>query len=104
MDTILHGLHGLNHIQCYIDDILVAGDDEEHIRNLEEVLACLIKHGIQVKSSKFTFFQDSMEYLGHKITREGFRITTKKVDAVQPAPAPKNQASFLGLLHYDLSS
>ena len=39
MDTILQGL---NHVQCYIDDILVTGaDDEEHLRNLEEVLARL---------------------------------------------------------------
>ena len=101
MDTILQGL---NHVQCYIDDILVTGaDDEEHLRNLEEVLARLMKHGIQVKSSKCTFFQDSVEYLGHKITSEGLHTTTKKVDAIRLAPAPKNQRklrSFLGLLHY----
>ena len=36
MDTILQGL---NHVQCYIDDILVTGDDDgEHFCNLEEVL------------------------------------------------------------------
>ena len=71
--------------------------------NLEEVLVRLRDHGIRVKSSKCTFFQDSMEYLGHKITSEGLHTTTKKVDAVRLAPAPKNQRelrSFLGLLHY----
>ena len=50
-----------------------------------------MKHGIRVKSSKCTFFQDSVEYLGHKITNEGLHTTTKKVDALQLAPAPKNQ-------------
>ena len=62
-----------------------------------------MKHGIRVKSSKCTFFQDSVEYLGHKITSEGLHTTTKKVDAIRLAPAPKNQRelrSFLGLLHY----
>ena len=62
MDTILQGL---SHVQCYIDDIIVTGtDDEEHIRNLEEVLGRLRSHGITVKSSKCSFFQDSVEYLG----------------------------------------
>ena len=101
MDTILQGL---NHVQCYIDDILVTGaDDDEHFHNLEEVLVRLGNHGIRVKSSKCTFFQDSVEYLGHKITSEGLHTTTKKVEAVRLAPAPKNQRelrSFLELLHY----
>ena len=37
------------------------------------------------------------------ITSEGLHTTTKKVDAIQLAPIPKNQQelrSFLGLLHY----
>ena len=84
--------------------IIVTGtDDEEHIHNLEEVLARLKSHGIRVKSSKCLFFQESVEYLGHKITSEGLHTTTKKVDAIQLAPTPKNQQelrSFLGLLHY----
>ena len=101
MDTILQGLH---HEQCYIDDILVTGaDNEVHLRNLEEVLTRLRTQGFRVKSSKCSFFQDSVEYLGHKITSKGLHTTTKKVDAVRLAPPPKNQhelRSFLGLLHY----
>ena len=55
MDTILQGQ---NHVQCYIDDILITGaDDDEHFHNLEEVLVCLRNHGIWVKSSKCTFFK-----------------------------------------------
>ena len=88
MDTVLQGL---SHVQCYIDDILVTGaDDDEHFHNLEEVLVRLRNYGIRVKSSKCSFFQGSVEYLGHKITSEGLHTTTKKVDAVCLAPAPKN--------------
>ena len=100
MDTILQGL---SHVQCCIDDIIVTGtDDEEHIRNLEELLARLRSYGIRVKSSKCSSFQGSVEYLGHN-TSEGLHTTTKKVDAIQLAPTPKNHRelrSFLGLLHY----
>ena len=84
-------LQGLNHVQCYSDDILFTGAhaDDEYFHNLEEVLVHLRSHGIRVKSSKCTIFQDSMEYLGNKITSEGLYTTTKKVDAVRLAPAPK---------------
>ena len=59
MDTILQGL---NHVQCYIDDILVTGaDDDEHSRNLEDVLVHLKNCGIRVKSGKCTLFQGSIE-------------------------------------------
>ena len=57
MDTILQGL---NHIQCYVDDILVTGaDDDEHFHNLEEVLVQLRSHGIWMKSSKCRFLNQA---------------------------------------------
>ena len=44
MDTILQGL---NHEQCYMDDILITGAaDDEHFHNLEEVLVRLRSYGI----------------------------------------------------------
>ena len=49
MDTILQGIP---HVICYIDDLCITGkDDTEHLRNLEEVLLRLAKHGIRVKRS-----------------------------------------------------
>ena len=40
-------LQGLKHVQCYIDDILITGtNEEEHLHNLEEVL----KHLSQLES------------------------------------------------------
>ena len=70
---------------------------------MEEALVRLRNHGIQVKSSKCTFFQDSVEYLEHKITNEELHTTARKVDAVRLVPAPKNQLElrlFLKLLHF----
>ena len=81
MDTILQGL---SYIQCYIDDILVTGvDDEEHLRRLEEVLDRLRQHGIRVKSSKCSFFKNSVEYPCHRTTNTGLQTSSKKVEAVQ---------------------
>ena len=89
MDIILQGIP---HILCYIDDILITGStEEEHMRNLEEVLKRLQCHGVKLKTSKCLFLQDSVEYLGHRVDASGVSTTTKKVEAVKLAPAPKNQ-------------
>ena len=101
MDTILQGIA---HTVCYIDDILVTGvTDEEHLQNLEEVLKRLEHHGVKVNQEKCNFLQESVEYLGHRIDAEGIHTTTKKVEAIDKAPRPRNQQqlrSFLGLLQY----
>ena len=89
---------------CYIDDLLITGEtEEEHLRNLKEVLKRLQDHGIVLKKSKCFFLQDSVEYLGHIIDAEGLHTSPKKVEAVLQAPKPTNQhqlRSFLGLLQY----
>ena len=101
MDTILQGIPSTI---CYLDDILVTGkNDEEHSRNLEEVLKRLQQNGLRVKSEKCKFLQPSVEYLGYRIDSSGVHTTTKKVDAILNAPRPCNVQqlrSFLGLLHY----
>ena len=101
MDTILQGIPCTI---CYLDDILVTGkNDEEHSRNLEEVLKRLQQNGLRVKSEKCKFLQPSVEYLGYRIDSSGVHTTTKKVEAILNAPRPGNVRqlrSFLGLLHY----
>ena len=101
METILQGV---KHVQCYIDDILITGsNEEEHLHNLEEVLKLLSQYGIRVKEDKCAFFKDKVEYLGHQISSEGLHTAPKKVEAIQAAPTPANTQelrSFLGLLHY----
>ena len=101
MDTILQGVSGA---MCYIDDILVTGaTEEEHLRNLEEVLRRLQAHGIRMRRSKCYFMQDSVEYLGHRVDAEGLRATPEKIAAIENALLPRNVQqlrSFLGLLNY----
>ena len=101
MDTILQGIP---HTVCYIDDILVTGaTEDEHLQNLEEVLRRLQHHGIRVKRCKCSFWQESVEYLGHRVDEEGLHTTSKKLEAIRLAPTPRNQKqlrSFLGLLQY----
>ena len=101
MDTILQGVPGA---VCYIDDILITGKSEEdHLKNLKEVLTRLEKHGFRLKKDKCTFMANSVEYLGHRIDQEGIHALPHKVSAIVNAPAPTNVQelrSFLGLINY----
>ncbi|KAL4008501.1 hypothetical protein ACER0C_002353 [Sarotherodon galilaeus] len=101
MDQVLQGIPGT---QCFLDDIIVTGVDEEtHLANLTAVLARLEKYGLRANKNKCEFFKDAIEYCGHKIDRHGFHKTKDKVEAVLKAPEPKNVSqlcSFLGLVNY----
>lgn len=101
MDQILSGLNG---VQCYLDDLLITGkDDEDHIHNVNTTLQQLKEYGLRVKKDKCEFFQPTIKYLGHVIDSAGLHKAPSKVKAIIDAPSPKNVSqlrSFLGLLTY----
>lgn len=101
MDQILSGLSG---VQCYLDDLLITGPDEQsHLRNLEATLQRLEDYGLKVRKDKCEFFKPSVEYLGHVIDSTGLHKAPSKVKAIVEAPSPTNVSqlrSFLGLLTY----
>ena len=75
---------------CYLYGILVMGKNaEEHMEVLEEVLKCLQDHGMKLTLAKSKFFQTSVEYLGHRIDKNGLHPMTEMVNAVVKAPRPK---------------
>lgn len=101
IDQVLQDIPGT---QCYLDDILVTGSDENtHLTNLETVLKRLSDFGLRVNKEKCEFFKDSIEYCGHKIDKDGLHKAQDKIDAVLKAPRPENVSqlrSFLGLVNY----
>ena len=69
MDNLLQGLR---HVVVYIDDILITGEsDEEHLATLDEVLSRLEKVGVRLKRKKCVFMAPEVDYLGHRINRDG---------------------------------
>ena len=69
MDSILQGM---SHVICCVDDILITGTTTaEHDNNLEEVHKRLQEHGVCLKQEKCSFFKESVEYLGHRISADG---------------------------------
>ena len=101
MENLLQGLTG---VIVYIDDILIAGsNEEEHTRRLEEVLSRLEKAGLRAQRSKCQFGVHSVSFLGHRIDGEGVHPLPDKVNAIKNAPTPQNVRqlkSYLGILSY----
>ncbi|UYV62952.1 K02A2.6-like [Cordylochernes scorpioides] len=57
----------------------------------------------KLRKDKCSFLAPSLEYLGHKIAKEGLQLLPSKVEAIQGAPSPTNLTelrAFLGLLTY----
>ena len=90
--------------QCLLDDIIIAGaDEDEHFKILEEVLSRLSRHDMTINMGKCAFFQDSLEFCGHRIDAAGLHKTPSKIMAVVEAPNPQDISqlrAFLGLVNY----
>jgi len=57
-----------------LDDILVAGvDEEDHLRTLSLVLERLLTAGFRLNKAKRKFRQKCVTYLGHKVDGEGLK-------------------------------
>jgi hypothetical protein len=92
--------------QClvYIDDFLIFSSTfEQHLKDIDEVLARFAYAGLKLKPSKCSFADGQVDYLGYKITAQGVQITTAKIDAIlkiKPPEKTKNLFQFLCSVNY----
>lgn len=88
----------------YIDDIIVYSKNIcQMLERLREVFNRLRKFGLKLKGSKCHFFQESVKYLGHIVSKEGVSTDPSKISAVKDWPVPtdvKKLRSFLGFAGY----
>lgn len=97
-------LHGLNFVFAYIDDLLIASSDEsEHLQHLEILFDRLASFSISINPSKCVFGQQTVDFLGHKISKDGILPLPSKVEAINsfPPPSSKRQLQrFLGMINF----
>uniref|UniRef100_A0A1I8BC51 RNA-directed DNA polymerase n=1 Tax=Meloidogyne hapla TaxID=6305 RepID=A0A1I8BC51_MELHA len=101
MDKVLKEM---DNVTAYIDDILVHSDNfESHIETLKDVFNRLDKAGLKLKGEKCKFLETNCIYLGHEITKEGYRPSLTNCEAIKNFPTPSNVKEvkrFLGLTSF----
>ena len=103
VDNIFRDLHGQG-AEVYIDDILIYyATRAEHVSLVRRVLGCLLEHDLYVKAEKCLFFQQSVSFLGHRISMSGVEIESDRIAAVHNWPTPttvKEVQQCLGFANY----
>ena len=86
----------------YVDDIICWSDSQEQaLKHYEKILRCASDYGVQLKPTKCKFFATTIDILGHQITPDGCRPTSKGIEAIINLPSPKNTTElkkFLGMV------
>ena len=97
----------LNFIYCliYLDDLIVfSRTAEEHLHQLQVVFDCLREYNLKLKPSKCSLFREEIDYLAHKVSKEGIRPSNINMRAIAEYAPPQTYTeirAFLGLVgHY----
>ena len=80
----------LKEVLVFIDDLIVfAPTLEEHEARLMKVLGRLREFGLKLSVEKCVFFQTSVRYLGHVVSRDGVQTNPDKISTLTTWPVPK---------------
>lgn len=91
-------------VLVFFDDILVYSRDmDSHIDHLNQVMTVLEANQLHVNVKKYIFGHNSIEYLGHWFSVEGWTTDQSKIEAMLKWPTSKTLRElrgFLGLTGY----
>jgi transposase InsO family protein/ribonuclease HI len=79
----------------YIDDIVVITKEdsfEQHLRDIEDVLERFKLFNMKVNPKKCEFVRKEISFLGHRVTKDGYRPDERNTVKIQELPTPKSQA------------
>ena len=95
---------GLEFAFVYIDEILIASEDEEmHKAHLCQLFQKHQEYGLVINVSKCQFGRDTIDFLGHRITRTGIAPLPDKVSAITQYAQPttvKGLQEFVGMVNF----
>ena len=101
MDRILLRV---NNVSCYVEGMVIfSGNEEEHLKCLENVFATLKENGLRFRIKKCSFMQSSVELLGQIVDKCGVHVDEEKISKIKEPSPPmtrKELRSFLGLASY----
>ena len=101
MDSVLRDLPFLF---VYLDDILIASASRtEHLSHLRTLFERLSMHGLIINPAKCQFSLTTIDFLGHRVTREEAVPLPSKVEAITAFPRPltvKSLQEFIGIVTF----
>ncbi|CAM1318541.1 Uncharacterised protein g6958 [Pycnogonum litorale] len=101
MEEMLQDLPGCI---CYMDDILVYGDEENHDSRLDmNDLKRIKSSGIKLNKQKCEFRKSTVKFLGHKLNKLGVHVDPERIAAIQGLLAPRTVSelrSLLGMINH----
>ena len=85
-------LANVNSVFVYIDDILIVtkGTMQQHVNKVRKVMRILDDANLQLKAGKCIIVQDSIEWLGFKLTRTGISPFNTKSQGISEKLRPTN--------------
>jgi len=91
-------------VLVFLDDILIYSKTKDaHLEHIQQVFEVLRSNQLYLKSSKCTFAQTSLEYMGHIISDKGVSTDPTKTQDMLAWPTLTNMTelrAFLGLTGY----
>ena len=88
----------------YLDDIFgFASEPWEHLEHMKPLVEAHLKAGIKIQPCKTKLFQDTVEYLRHKVSAQGVEMIPDYVERIKNWPVSttcKEAATFLGFTGY----
>uniref|UniRef100_A0A9J8BLY2 Gypsy retrotransposon integrase-like protein 1 n=1 Tax=Cyprinus carpio carpio TaxID=630221 RepID=A0A9J8BLY2_CYPCA len=100
MDRVLTGCE--QYAAAYLDDVVIySGSWQEHLRHLEDILKRLQEAGLTINTTKCSWAQTEVRYLGYLLGHGQIRPQVEKLKAIQNIARPqtkKQVRSFLGLI------
>ena len=92
-------------VRCYLDDVLIVTKTNwaDHLTAINTVLETMATAGLKVNAEKSFFGRKQLDYLGYRISQEGIRPDTKKVEAIKALAPPKTRKqlrSFIGMVNF----
>ena len=86
--TINHAKNTL----CVLNDFLIVskGNETEHGKLVETVLKNLDDKNLALKTSKYEFFKNQVDWLGHDLSESGVRPNFRKTEAILNLTPPKS--------------
>ena len=96
--------HGLDQVQCFVDDCLIYSDTfEKHVEDIKATFERLRESNIQLKVYKCHFGYQEVNFLGHRINVDGRRPLESIQTKLQQFPHPssvRELQGFLGSVNY----